>query len=75
VATPEPAFRTSLLPIFVARLQTLRAIAPGLSDLPQPDLNELQSLLERAEKLVMESMGRISSEPESAQKPLPAKSR
>jgi hypothetical protein len=70
VATPEPAFRTSLLPIFLARLQTLRAIAPGLSDLPKPVLNEVESLLERAEKLVVESMGRpISSEPDSAPEP------
>jgi len=70
MAAPEPAFRTSLLPIFVARLQTLRAIVPGLRDLPKPDLNELQSLLERAEKLVTESMGRLSSsKPESAREP------
>lgn len=64
MAAPEPAFQASLLPIFLARLQTLRAIAQGLSDLPRPDLNELQSLLDRAEKLATGSVGRpISSEP------------
>ncbi len=52
----------SLLPIFLARLRTLMAIVPGLRDMSQPSLSELQSALERAEKLVLESMkGPISS--------------
>ena len=47
-------FRTSLIPIFASRLKTLRAIAPGLRDLPAPAFNELQSLLEKAEALIGE---------------------
>ena len=57
MATPTPAPRTSLIPIFVARLNTLMAIAPGLRELPQPCLDEVQSLLERVQKLVEESTG------------------
>jgi hypothetical protein len=63
MATAEPSFRTSLISIFIARLHALMAIAPTLSELPGPCLTELQSLLERAEKLIEESVGRpISSE-------------
>lgn len=70
MATPAPAFRTSLIPIFVARLDLLRALVPGLRELPQPCLDELQSLLERAEKLIEESTGLpISSESKSAPQP------
>jgi hypothetical protein len=47
-------FRTSLIPIFASRLKTLRAIAPGLRDLPAPAFDELQSLLEKAEALIGE---------------------
>jgi hypothetical protein len=57
------SFKTSLLPIFRSRLEALKAIAPALRELPQPRLNELKSLLERAEKLVVETMeGPSSSE-------------
>jgi hypothetical protein len=67
MATAEPSFRTSLVPIFIARLHALMAIAPALGELPRPCLTELQSLLQRAEKLIEESVGRpISSESESA---------
>ena len=52
MASPARALDLSLLPIFLVRLRTLKAIVPGLSDLSQPSLNELRSLLERAEKLV-----------------------
>jgi hypothetical protein len=56
MATPiqAPAAQLSLKPIFIARLDQLKAIAPSLSELPQPRLDELQSLLERAHKLVQE---------------------
>jgi hypothetical protein len=57
-------FRTSLLPIFMTRLKILRAIAPGLRDLPSQTFNELQSLLERAEAVVRESVGRVPDESE-----------
>jgi hypothetical protein len=57
MATPAPAFRSSLIPIFLARLDQLKAIAPGRHELPLPRLDELQSLLERAKKLVEESTG------------------
>jgi hypothetical protein len=67
MATPAPALRTSLIPIFLARLNTLMAIVPGLRELPQPRLDELQSLLERAQKLIEDSAGlRIGSESQSA---------
>jgi hypothetical protein len=46
---------TSLIPIFLARLKVLHAIASGLRELPTPMLNELQSLLERAEAVIQES--------------------
>jgi hypothetical protein len=70
MATPAPAFRLSLIPIFIARLHLLMAIVPGLRELPQPSLNELQSLLKRAEKLIEESIGRpVSSESESVPEP------
>jgi hypothetical protein len=57
-------FRTSLLPIFMTRLKILRAIAPGLRDLPAPTFDELQSLLQRAEAVVQESVGPVPTEPE-----------
>jgi len=70
LATPAPDLRLSLIPIFVSRLHLLKAIVPGLRELPRPYLDELQSLLERAEKLIVESAGRpVSSETESALDP------
>jgi hypothetical protein len=59
MATPtqSPAAQLSLIPIFIARLDQLKAIASGLRELPQPRLDELQELLERAEKLVKERQG------------------
>ena len=67
MATPTPAPRTSLIPIFVARLDMLMAIVPGLRELPQPCLDELQSLLGRAQHLVADSIGLpIASDSESA---------
>jgi hypothetical protein len=56
MATPTqaPAAQLSLKPIFIARLDQLKAIAPGLRELPQPRLDELQELLERAQRLVSE---------------------
>jgi hypothetical protein len=70
MATPAPALRASLIPIFVARLDLLIAIVPGLRELPKPCLDELQSLLERAQRLVEESTGLpVMSESESAPKP------
>jgi hypothetical protein len=55
-------FRTSLIPIFASRLKTLRAIAPGLRDLPAPAFDELQSLLQRAEALIGEYAGQVPTE-------------
>ena len=52
--TPSPTAQLSLKPIIVARLNQLKAIASSLRELPQPRLYELQSLLERAQKLVEE---------------------
>ena len=70
MATPAPAFRTPLKPIFIARLDQLKAIALGLRELPQPRLDELQSLLERAQKLVEQLTGLpISSKSESDPEP------
>jgi hypothetical protein len=67
MATPAPESPTSLIPIFIARLEQLKAIASGLRELPQPRLDELKSLLDRAQKLVEESAGLpITSETESA---------
>ena len=67
MATPAPARRTSLIPIFVARLDLLMTIVPGLRELPQPCVDELQSLLERAQELIGQSTGLpISSESASA---------
>jgi len=67
MATPAPAHRTSLVPIFIDRLHLLMAIVPGLGELPRPCLDELQSLLVRAEKLIEASIGGpIPSECESA---------
>lgn len=57
MATSAPAIGPSLIPIFIARLRLLMAIVPGLRELPQPCLDELQSLLERAEELIEESAG------------------
>jgi len=71
MAAPASAFRTSLIPIFIARLHLLMAIVPGLRELPRPCLDELQSLLERAENLIEESMGRPISA-ESVPEPAPS---
>ena len=60
MASPAMDFRTSLLPIFMTRLKILRAI--GLRDLPSQTFNELQSLLERAEAVVRESVGQVPDE-------------
>lgn len=62
MASPALDFRTSLLPIFMTRLKILRAIAPGLRDLPSQTFNELQSLLERAEEVIRESVGQVPDE-------------
>ena len=62
MASPAMDFRTSLLPIFMTRLKILRAIAPGLRDLPAQTFNELQSLLERAEAVIRESVGHVPDE-------------
>jgi len=62
MASPAMDFSTSLLPIFMTRLKILRAIAPGLRDLPSPTFNELQSLLERAEAVIQESVGPVRAE-------------
>jgi hypothetical protein len=59
---PAMDFRTSLIPIFTARLKTLRAMAPELRDLPGPAFDEVQSLLERVEALIRESVGRVPDE-------------
>jgi hypothetical protein len=65
MASASPAFRTSLVPIFLARLRALRAIVPGLNELPPPYLEELQSLFDRAMRLVEESTAfPVSSESE-----------
>jgi hypothetical protein len=56
MASPARSLDLSLLPIFLVRLRTLKAIAPGLNDLSQSSMNELRSLLERAEQLVAGSL-------------------
>jgi len=63
MASPALDFRTSLLPIFMTRLKILRAIAPGLRDLPSQTFNELQSLLERTEAVIRASVGQVPDEP------------
>ena len=62
MARPVMNFRTSLIPIFTARLKTLRAKAPGLRDLHRPAFDELESLLARAEALIRESVGPVPAE-------------
>jgi hypothetical protein len=62
MASPATDFRTSLILIFMTRLKILRAMAPGLRDLPAPPFNELQSLLERAEAVIRESVGPVPAE-------------
>jgi len=64
MASPALDFRTSLIPIFMTRLITLRAIASGLRDLPGPALDEVKSLLEQAETAVEKSVGKVPSEPQ-----------
>jgi hypothetical protein len=59
MASPAIDFRTSLIPIFNARLKTLRAIAPGLRDLPRPAFDEIQSLLERVKAVIRDSVGPV----------------
>ena len=44
----------SLIPIFIASLDQLKAIASGLRELPQLRFDELHSLPERAQELVEE---------------------
>ena len=61
MATTAPDLRLSLIPIFISRLNLLMAIVPGLRELPRPCLDELQSLLKRAEKLVEKSVERLPS--------------
>jgi hypothetical protein len=56
MATARPAFGISLLPTFLTRLRLLMAIVPGLRDLPKASFDELQTLLRRAEKLILDSM-------------------
>lgn len=63
--TPAPEFRTSLIPIFVARLRTLRAIASGLNEVPQPARGDLELLLMQAEKLLQDAIGPIPLETDS----------
>jgi hypothetical protein len=65
MATPAPEFRTSLVPIFMARLRTLQAIASGLNELSQPLRADLESLLKQAEKLIEDSVGPISDDAET----------
>ena len=62
MATPSLQFQTSLLPIFMTRLKTLRAIASGLLDLPESTFKEVQSLLEKTEAVVEESVGPVPDE-------------
>jgi hypothetical protein len=62
MASPAMDFRTSLIPIFTARLKTLRAIALGLRDLPRPAFEEIQSLLERVEAVTREAVVPIPAE-------------
>jgi hypothetical protein len=62
MASPAMEFQTSLIPIFTARLKTLRAMAPGLRDLPRPAFDELQALLERAEAVIRQSVGPVPAE-------------
>jgi hypothetical protein len=70
MATSQPAPGLSLIPTFLARLDQLKAVASGLRELPQPRLDELKSLLERAQKLVEESTALPgTSESEPALKP------
>ena len=54
---------TSLIPVFLARVKVLRAIASGLRELPPPMFDELQSLLERAEAVIQESVGTAPIDP------------
>jgi hypothetical protein len=70
MATRASDFRLSLIPIFITRLRLLVAVVPTLRELPQSLLDELQSLLGRAQELVEQSAGRpIPSESESAPEP------
>jgi hypothetical protein len=61
MATPALDLRFSLIPIFLSRLTLLKAIVPGLRELPRPCLDELESLLKRAETLVEKSVERLPS--------------
>jgi hypothetical protein len=62
MATASLQFQTSLLPIFMTRLRTLRAIASGLVDLPEQTFKQIQFLLEQTEALIEESVGPIPPE-------------
>jgi hypothetical protein len=46
----------------MTRLKTLRAIASGLIDLPEPTFKQVQALLEQAETAVEESVGPVPAE-------------
>jgi hypothetical protein len=46
----------------MTRLKILRAIAPGLRDLPSQTFDEIQTLLERAEAVIRESVGALPDE-------------
>jgi hypothetical protein len=65
MATPAAEFRTSLIPIFMARLRSLQAIASGLNELPLSSRSDLELLLKQAEKLVQDSVGPIPPETDS----------
>jgi hypothetical protein len=59
MASPALAVGTSLLPIFLTRLNLLQAIVSGLNDMPDGSRAELESLLKHAEELVQESMAPV----------------
>ena len=62
MAASSLQFQTSLLPIFMTRLKTLRAIASGLLDLPESTFNQVQFLLEKTEAVIEESVGPVPDE-------------
>jgi len=65
MATQATEFRTSLVPIFMARLRVLQAIASGLNELPQSSRSDLELLLKQAEKLLQDAVDPIPLEKES----------
>lgn len=62
MAASSLQFQTSLLPIFMTRLKTLRAIASGLVDLPEQTFQQVQFLLEKTEAVIEESVGPVPDE-------------